>query len=91
MSDLDEAMRRADWALLGAASKLEVRMTREAAEAARKAALASLAASGWVLVPRQATEDMLATGKIAAVTTHRVDQVYESMVAVAPKVPPCQT
>lgn len=51
----------------------------------RAALLSSLESSGWVIVPTEATEDMLETGKIAAVTTHRVDQVYESMVAAAPR------
>lgn len=49
------------------------------------AALRALSDAGYVLVPREATKDMIAIGKIAAVTTHRVDQVYESMVAAAPK------
>ena len=77
MKPLDEAMRRAETALFYADS--------EDASAMVKAVLDSLAADGWLLAPRVATDDMLATGKIAAVATHRVDQVYESMVAAAPK------
>lgn len=80
MKPLDEALRRA------AQAADRVRVLRTSTQEQIQAALASLARDGFVLVPREATEDMLATGKIAAVTTHRVDQVYESMVAVAPKV-----
>lgn len=82
MKPLDEAMRRAAHEV---AVFRNVRSATLSSEELLAKALASLAADGWVLVPRVATEDMLAIGKIAAVTTHRVDQVYESMVAAAPK------
>lgn len=60
-------------------------MLAEIGKTALLAALRSLEADGWVCVPKIATEDMLSTGKIAAISTHRVDQVYESMVAASPR------
>lgn len=50
--------------------------------------LRSLAESGWELKPREATECMQTAGKLAAVTTYRVDKVYDAMFAAAPKVTP---
>ena len=86
MKPLDEALRRADENALEAYRGMPAGSRDfDTVQCVTKAALASLAHQGWVLVPRVATDDMLATGKIAAVATYRVDQVYESMVAAAPK------
>lgn len=67
MADLNEALRRAGDAACEEWDRWEDRNhgrcnIADSADALVKAALASLARDGWVLVPREATECMVTAG-----------------------------
>lgn len=90
MKPLDEALRRAARSVCGLEPDAEPSIGISVATTAIREALASLAADGWELMPRVATEAMMDAGVEAAPMFLRDDE-YGRRIRSSPSTTDCAT